>query len=77
MASPEFQTGDAVRITCNGRAVPGSVLLASGNGRSLMLGFEALIEGHVGMMPVSRNEQGVYQSIVTGVTVELKREGAL
>lgn len=77
MASHEgagsFKTGDAVSITCKGRAVPGSILFASSNGKSLMLEFEAIIEGHVGMMPVLRNDGGVYESIMTGVTVELER----
>ena len=78
MASHEgagsLKTGDAVSITCNGRAVPGSILFASSNGKSLMLEFEAIIEGHVGMMPVLLGDDGRYASIVTGIAVDLKRE---
>ena len=69
---PVFRTGDEVSIVCEGRTVPGEVLLASSNGVSIMLGFEAMIDGHVGMMPVIRGTDGGYYSIVTGVEVELK-----
>jgi hypothetical protein len=66
-----FKTGDAVLIECEGRRVPGEVVFASGNGVSLMLGFEAVLAGHVGMMPVLRDDKGAYQSIMTGHAVAL------
>lgn len=66
-----MKTGDAVQIKCAGAMFPvdGTVILASENGASLMLGFEAILDGHVGMMPVLRGDDGVYRSIVTGVEV--------
>lgn len=69
---PNFQTADKVRITVQGRTEPGEILLASPNGVSLMLQFEAILDGHVGMMPVLRDRNGIYHSIVTGseVTIE-------
>jgi hypothetical protein len=30
------------------------------------------VDGHVGMMPVLRGEDGVYRSVMTGSTVEIK-----
>jgi hypothetical protein len=71
MPTRNFRTGDAVWIDCEGRRVAGNVLLASGNGKSLMLRFDAVIDGHMCMMPVSRSEDGSYFSIVTGVEVRL------
>ena len=67
-----LKTGDAVLIDCAGKKIAGTVLLASSNGKSLMLEFEAILDGHVGMMPVSRDDGGAYYSIVTGKPVTLK-----
>jgi hypothetical protein len=67
-----MKTGDKVQIECDGRSVPGTVLLASKNGKSLMLSFEAVLDGHAGMMPVTRNDDGSYQSIMTGILVKLR-----
>jgi hypothetical protein len=62
------KTGDPVWIGCDDRTVEGTILLASGNERSLMLGFEAILGGHVGVMPVLFVD-GVYRSVVTGEAV--------
>lgn len=67
-----WKTGDAVRITCEGRTVPGIVLLAAANGRSLMLEFEAILAGAVGTMPVLWDPEGhTFRFLMTGVPVEL------
>jgi hypothetical protein len=55
-------------VTC-----AGTVLLASANGRSLMLGFDAILLGHVGMMPVLLGDDGVFRSVATGDEVRLAR----
>jgi len=47
-----LQTGDAVKITYEGRTVDGFVIMASPNGRSLLVKFEAMLGGYVGMMPI-------------------------
>jgi hypothetical protein len=60
-----WKTGERCRITCAGRTVDGLVLLASGNGLSLMVGFEAILAGHAGMMPLSW-EHGEFRSLVEG-----------
>jgi hypothetical protein len=70
----DFRTGDRVRIKCEERTIDGEIVFASGNGKSLMLGFDALLAGHVGMMPVLREDDGRYHSIMSGVEVEIKPE---
>ena len=47
-----FKTGDLVRITYEGEAIEGRVLLASANGVSLMLEFDGVLGSFAGMMPV-------------------------
>lgn len=66
---------DLVVIRCGHRVLDGVVLLASANEESLMISFDALLGGHVGMMPVSRQDDGRYRSIVDGtmVSIEAKR----
>jgi hypothetical protein len=66
-----WRIGDAVTIECDGIAIPGEVKFASPNGVSLMLGFEAIIDGHVGSMPVLQGEDGSFTSIMTGTPVFL------
>ena len=71
-----FKTGQSVFITCNGHALAAQVLIASENGRSLMLGFDAALwtgDGlYCGSMPVLREDDGVYRELVLGhaVTIE-------
>jgi hypothetical protein len=70
-----LRTGDAIEITCEGRTVPGVVKMASPNGRSLFITFEAWIAGHVGQMPVLQQDDGSYIAIVNGAYVSIKRRG--
>lgn len=72
-----WKTGDKCMITCEGRTVEGSVIFASGNGKSLMLEFEAILfgmsgSGAVGMLPVLLGDDEIYRSIVdqTEITLE-------
>jgi hypothetical protein len=65
-----MKTGDPVWIGCDDRTVEGIIALASENGVSLMLQFEAILGGHVGTMPVVL-EDGVYRSIITGEAVAI------
>lgn len=70
-----LRTGDAVQIACDGRRLPGTVILASPNGKSLVLKFEAILDGHLGIMPVLRTDDGSYRSIMTGISVDLTALG--
>lgn len=75
--SRSFTRGAFVRITCGQRTIDGMVLLASENGRSLMLGFDGALRlpsGGVciGSVPVLMDDAGVYRDLVEGT--ELKVE---
>jgi hypothetical protein len=59
-----WKTGDLVRITYEERTVDGAIKLASNNGLSLMLEFEAVLGGCVGMMPVLY-EDGEFLCLMT------------
>ena len=58
-----MRTGQRVTITYDGRTLDGLVVLASGNGRSLMLSFEGILGGWVGMMPVLADGDGVFRPL--------------
>jgi hypothetical protein len=63
---------DLIEITHEGRTIDGVVLMASENGKSLMIAFDAMISGHLGMMPLMMD--GVTgQSIIDGTEVIIKR----
>jgi len=66
-----MKTGDRVAIECEGRTVDGTVLLASEKGRSLMVKFEAILAGHVGMMPLLADDAGDFRSIINGALVRI------
>jgi len=61
-----FHEGQPVRLTFAGRTVNACVVLASGNGHSLALEFEALLGGYAGMMPVLwDDEAGAFRDLIT------------
>jgi len=66
-----WRTGDQCWLRYLDRTVRAEVSLASGNGRSLMLRFEAVVDGHVGSMPVLMDADGVFRSLVTEEEVTL------
>jgi hypothetical protein len=68
-----YQRGDFVRLSSGDRRIRAMVMLASPNGRSLVLGFEGLFRGHLGMMPVLQDEAGVYHTVFTDAVVEIER----
>jgi hypothetical protein len=69
-----LQTGDSVSVTCDGRTVGGYVRIASPNGRSLIVAFEALLDGHAGYMPLLQRDDGSYEALITGTLVGVKRK---
>lgn len=77
MIDEKYTRGDRVWIECDGRTVAGMVMLASENGKSLMLGFDGVLGGeHAGWCPVLRCDDGVYRSIINSAEVRLTRAGA-
>lgn len=78
MSGEKYARGDRVWIECGGLTIAGIVILASENGKSLMLGFDGVLDGkHAGMCPVLRCDDGVYRSIINSVEVCLTRAGIL
>jgi hypothetical protein len=69
--SAVWKTGDELMIRHGDRAVRGHVILASPNGKSLMLGFEAILAGCVGTMPVLQEDDGSYRVLIDGSEVAL------
>jgi hypothetical protein len=67
-----YRKGDLVKLTAGERSVTAVIEAASLNGKSLFVRFEAIVNGHVGGMPLLQNDAGIYESIVTGepVTIE-------
>jgi hypothetical protein len=66
--------GSTIRIRCDGCTVDAVVSIASENRASLMLSFEAILAGHVGMMPLLAVDDppgSRYRSIMNNVLVEI------
>lgn len=72
----KFYTGEPVRIECQGVRTTGVILMASSNGKSLMLSFDAMLDGHAGMMPVSLDDDGNFYSIFTGTKIKVEKRNA-
>lgn len=68
-----LQRGDVVQITAGDQTAKAMVVIASPNGKSLMVMFEAIIDGHVGQMPIFHDESGGYVAVLTGHQITLER----
>ena len=68
-----WYTGEAVHIRYEGQEISGTVLLAAGNGRALMIEFDGMLGGQAGTMAVLDDGSGIYISIGTGKPVELSK----
>jgi hypothetical protein len=68
-----FRTGEWLTAQYEGQQVKAQVMLASGNGRSLAIKFEAILGGFVGMMPIFQDDDGTYRDILLGKPVKLER----
>lgn len=68
-----FQTGESVTIRYRQKTAAGRVKLASDNGRSLMLEFDAMLGGYAGMMPVLwlEDRQPGFYCLVEGEAVQV------
>jgi hypothetical protein len=65
--------GDRVRVQAFGRHVDAIVEIAAGNGRSLMVSFDALLGGYVGMMPLLwSQDRTCYQDLIRGEKVVIE-----
>ena len=68
-----FEMGDAIILKADGREVEATVVLVSGNGRSLMLSFDAVLHDAIGMMPVLRQDDDSWREVIGSHTVVLER----
>jgi hypothetical protein len=68
-----FRRGDLIRIRYKDREVEGVVLIASENGNSLMLAFDALLGGYIGTMPVLWDGEE-FRDLLTRTIVEIESE---
>ena len=68
-----FNKGDGVIIDCDGRTLDGEIVMASENNFALMVRFEAILAGHVEMMPVFHVNGDIYRSVSDGTTVTIRR----
>jgi len=69
-----YVKGDTIEVTCQGRTVDGVVVLASTNSLSLMISFDAMFGGHVGMMPVTMRDDSNGFSIIDGTEVTIRKK---
>lgn len=73
MNAPVFQRGDFVEITAGDRTVDGMVTLASPCGNSLIVMFDAILDGHVSAMPLVGDVDG-FVSVITGSRIVLRHK---
>jgi hypothetical protein len=77
MTIENLNKGDTLILGCKGEQFLATVSLASPNGKSLVVLFNAMIDGHLGMMPVTVDERGDYCSLINRVPITLRfPEGA-
>jgi hypothetical protein len=68
-----FKTGDRVVVTFANQTSAAVVVLASANGRSLMLAFDAMLGGYVGMMPILwRENRHQFADLIQDRKVEIQ-----
>lgn len=72
----KYTKGDTIWVSCEGRTVDGVVIMASENSLSLMLGFDAMFGGHVGMMPVTMIDEFNGYSIIDGTEITIRKREA-
>lgn len=67
------KTGETVVIEYEGRTVQAYVNLASPNGKSLIVSFDAMLGGHLGMMAVTVDDNEDYVSLIEALPVKMRR----
>lgn len=72
--SEPFKRGDFVNVTYGDRTVEAMVTLASPNGRSLLVMFEAMLGGHAGVMPILQVDDGTFISLIESKPVKIERQ---
>jgi hypothetical protein len=68
-----FEQGDKIEFDINGVTREGVIVLASPNNVSLMIGFRGIIDDHLGMMPVLRDDQDNYHILTSNKPIEIRK----
>lgn len=76
MSGGSFARGDFVRITYCDQTVDGMVLIASGNGKSLMVGFNGALRLPsggmcIGSLPVLMDDASVFRDLIDNQPVRI------
>jgi hypothetical protein len=50
----------------------GAIKIMAADGRSLMIALDAITMGHVGMMPVQRDDIGNYRALATRAPITIE-----
>ena len=71
--------GDPIEITCGDRVVDGVMGIISENCISAIIYFDAMLDGHVGAMPLMAETstdaaRGIYRSLITGTEVMIRKK---
>lgn len=71
----KLEKDEDILVTCGDRTVPARVEMISSNQVSLLISFEALLDGHAGMMPATRWDaaRDAYRSIINGTEITIKK----
>lgn len=75
--STTFKTGQRMHLAYNGQAIEARVLLASSNGKSLMLNFVGTLRTPSGglmiaTMPLLMDDDGVYRDLAESAPATLR-----
>lgn len=73
-----YRSGDKITITHNGKTVPGWIELASDNQISLYVRYdymkhECMIAGHIGGIPLMRDDSGEYRCLLNDEPIKIAR----
>jgi len=70
-----FKLGDEIEIDCDGRVEEGQVVFGSKNGISLVIGYEAILQGFVGTMAIMWDEEEArWFNALTGETIGIRKK---
>lgn len=67
-----YRSGDGIILECDGEKWLSDVLMASPNGRSLIVTFRGAVGGHLGSMALLYESGGVYRSIINGIEAKIR-----
>lgn len=71
-----LKRGDTVLVAYSGKKdISAKITLISPNGKSLVISFDAMPGGHVGMMPVATDDAGNFYSLIEGLPLTLRPSG--